>query len=154
MVLFIGQHAHASSEGGEIRAPFIYQQIPVWLLEMYIFRSNRTCKKSTNGNSPSICSMDILDTCFRLLQAPFQWMDLICANATHGSGTNTIPYIGFVFHLQTVSPLVCLAMLMGSALLFRVPKRVPFLTLHVGIWKGSVGDSQVKELYSNERVRN
>ena len=31
MVLFIGQHAHASSEGGEIRAPFIYQQIPVCL---------------------------------------------------------------------------------------------------------------------------
>ena len=47
MVVFIGQHAYASSEGGEIRAPFIYQQIPVWLLEMNIFRSNRTCKKST-----------------------------------------------------------------------------------------------------------
>ena len=82
MVLFIGQHAHASSEGGEIHAPFIYQQILVWLLEMYIFRSNRTCEKGTcspvfskqnvpNGNSPSICSMDILDACFRRLQAPF-----------------------------------------------------------------------------------
>ena len=41
MVVFIGQHAYASSEGGEIRAPFIYQQIPVWLLEMYIFQKQQ-----------------------------------------------------------------------------------------------------------------
>ena len=119
-LIYWATYAHASSEGGEIRAPFIYQQIPMWLLEMYIFRSNRTCNKSTCSPvfSNQIFQMEI---CHLFVQ----WTSWIPASGfyRHLSGKwisfvqmihmvreRNLPYIGFVFHLKTVSPLVCLAM--------------------------------------------